>query len=258
MNLKKTYKFLAIGICFLFESLGFCEETKYYANLNFGSCINNSNTYDQNTTEREYPYDFSSVFTKLGVGFGTHINNSYDIGFEVLRFSNIKHKYNGQVMAIDPQPYKDFTPIARPPDDYMAKARQKIDSTLFMLYGKHIINIEFLNYKSDLYFKGGIGLALNNINDYKRVVGGTVDIRYPGTTQQALALSLGLGLQKKIDLFTFGLGYDFYTLGKFRTEDRMVLYNLENQPIISTETEGKRLKPNLKVHSISLNLSYDF
>lgn len=258
MNSQKVSHFLIIVTCLLFESLGFCAEEKYYSNLDLGICINGAKTYDQNTTESQYPYKFSSVFTKLGIGVGTHINDSYDIGFEVLRFSNIKHKYNGEVMEIDPQPYKDFTPIARPPEDYMAKARQKIHSTVFMLSGKRIKNIQFLDYKSDLYFKGGIGLTLNQSDDYRRVLGGTVDIRYPGDTQKDFAFNLGIGLQKKIDFFSIGLGYDFYRLGRFKTQDRMVLYSLENQPIISAETEGKRLKPSIMVHSISLSLSYDF
>jgi hypothetical protein len=257
MSLKKTSKFLIIGICLLFESLGFCADKQYYSTLDLGVCMNGSKTYDQNSTERQYPYKFSSVFTKFGIVVGSHINDSYDIGLEVLRFSNIKHKYNGPIMEIDPQPYKDFIPIAQPPKDHMAKARQKINSTVFMLSGKKTKNIQFLDYKSDLYFKGGIGLALNQSDDYRRVLGGTVDIRYPGDTQQTFALNLGLGLQKKIDLFSVGFGYDFYRLGRFKTQDRMVLYNLENQPIISAETEGKKLKPSIMVHSISLSLSYD-
>lgn len=94
--MKNPYKLIIhiIGLVILFSTT-FTNANHYYGSVAIGNIMTSDKTYDCN--ESIYPYNFSTNIMSFKSGIGKHINNRFDLGFELMTTSKLYHKYSGPV-----------------------------------------------------------------------------------------------------------------------------------------------------------------
>jgi hypothetical protein len=250
-NLHSKFKKFYVSCFTLLLSLinlnNLCNAEDYYGNLSFGKGVILQDTYNIGL-DPQYPYNFSSNFAKGSIGIGKHISKNIDLELEVSRFSDLKHNYKGVVQ--DPFPTLITQNIT---------SKQKIHTSLILIGGKYKKTPEFFDKDSAFYVKLGLGIAFNKSGDFESKVGNTYTLIVPGYTKKNLAFNGGIGFHKTINKITYGFGYDLYSIGSFKTQDKQIIQNIVKKSIHTEENnEGKILKPNIIMHTLSVSIAFDF
>jgi hypothetical protein len=245
------------GLVILFNQFNpiLASANQYYGSLSLGDTMMNDNTYDLN--ENMYPYTFSPNVMAVKAGVGKHVNNKFDLGFEVMNTSKMFHKYSGPVES------EDNYNLASNPYTPGVSASQNIKSTTLLLQGKYKHEPLLFSNNASIYGRSGIGFAFNTSSDYLRKIKNTLQVVYPGKTNVNLGFLIGLGVEKKISQATFSIGYDMYSIGSFETQNQAFITNLNTGVKTvyngrSDEMVGKRLRPTNLLHSVSMGVSFDF
>jgi opacity protein-like surface antigen len=253
-NTFKTFLLLLIISIATFTTV-FAQD--HYITLGIGNTALSSDTYDY--VEKKYQYKFNKNVINFNCDIGKHINEKLDLGLRFVTTGKFTHRYNGPVeISIDPAI-----------DDKLGKVStyQNIKSKILLVHGKYNYNPTIFSSAIDIYTRGGIGLAFNISSDYSRKitdnVGERMKILYPGDSKSNLALSLGGGIEKKVDNMSFILGYDCYRIGSFQTENRAIINDLSSGTVIvykgTNDIVGKRLKPhNIVIHTMNISFGINF
>ncbi len=249
---SKIQKFYVLCFTLLFSLIhlsNLCNAEDYYGNLSFGKGIILQDTYNIGF-DPKYPYNFSSNFAKGSIGIGKHISKNIDLELEVSRFSDLKHNYKGVVQYLSGKLQLITQNIT---------SKQKIHTSLILIGGKYKKTTEFFDKDSAFYMKLGLGIAFNKNGDFESKVGNAYTLIVPGYTKKNLAFNGGIGFHKTINQITYGFGYDLYSIGSFKTQDKQILKDIENNTFHTEENnEGKMLKPNIIMHTLSVSIAFDF
>ncbi len=244
--------------CAISTTVAYSNE--YYGSFGIDNTILTDKTYDWN--EDHYPYKFSTDVMSFRAEAGKHINDKFDLGFELMTTSNFSHKYNGPIEPnYDGIPGINFTALSQEPKVY---ASQQIKSTTLLLQGKYKYRPYFFSNDANIYGRTGVGLAFNRSSYYIRNIMQSLEVIYPANTKTNLGLSIGGGFEKQVGKAKFGIGYDCYSVGSFQTKKQAYIKDFSTgiesvQVAKDDEIIGKQLRPaNTLLHSINISVSFDF
>lgn len=258
MKILNTINRSLIIICAVNTTVAYANE--YYGSFGIDNIILTDKTYDLN--EEHYPYKFSTDVIGFRAEAGKHINEKFDLGFELMTTNNFSHKYSGPIESnYDGIPGINFTALSQEPQ---ISASQQIQSTTLLLQGKYKYIPSFFSSNANIYGRTGIGVAFNQSSYYIRNIMKSLAVIYPANTETNLGFSIGGGFEKQVGKAKFGIGYDCYSVGSFQTKDKALIKNFSTgTEIVSVakygEIIGKQLRPaNTLLHSINISISFDF
>lgn len=251
MFLKTLENFSSLLITLLFSINSYGDE--HYVNLGFGNAILNSETYDY--VEPKYPYNFTRNALSFNSEVGKHINEKFDIGLKFIATDKFSHYYSGPIET-------DIDPIVQGKENNV-QTSQTIKSTMLLLQGKYKYSPNIFDKDSYIYGRTGFGFAFNNSSDYLRNISDTIYVSYPGNNETNLGISIGAGVEKKIDNIILNIGYDCYSIGSFKTQNKVVINDLSTNTVTVyggvDDIIGKRLRPkNIFLHTLSISIGFNF
>lgn len=245
----KNFPFVLIVLLLSINSYG----QDHYINLGFSHTMLNSDTYDY--VETKYPYNFTGNVISFHSEVGRHINEKFDIGLNLIVTDKFSYNYSGPVET-------EIDPIAQGKEGEV-HISQNIKSTMLLLQGKYKYSPSIFSKDSYIYARTGFGFAFNNSSDYLRNIMDTIYVSYPGNTETNLGLSIGAGVEKRLDNITLNIGYDCYSVGSFQTQNKAIINDLSTNTVTVyggvNDIIGKRLRPkNILLHTISISIGFSF